>query len=152
MTDLLKTGVKRVTDVLNSVNDSKYFAGIAMIVLNLGSKYLIMELSESQEELMSNKIVRRFILFTVAFIATRDIYVSFIITAIFVLLVSNIFNENSKYSVVKKNKKLFKQISREDYMKATKLKELYELQQMEVKADVKAEEKIKLKAKSTKHR
>jgi hypothetical protein len=133
MKGTLFKGFNKIIKFLNSVNDSKYFAGLAMIVLNLGSKYLIMELSESQEQLMSNKIFRRFILFTVAFIATKDIYVSFIITAIFVLLVSNIFNENSKYTVMKKKKKLFKQISLDDYTKATKLKELYELQQNPVK-------------------
>ena len=133
MKGTLFKGFNKIIKFLNSVNDSKYFAGLAMIVLNLGSKYLIMELSESQEQLMSNKIFRRFILFTVAFIATKDIYVSFIITAIFVLLVSNIFNENSKYTVMKKKKKLFKQISLDDYTKATKLKELYELQQTQVK-------------------
>jgi hypothetical protein len=133
MKGTLFKGFNKIITFLNSVNDSKYFAGLAMIVLNLGSKYLIMELSESQEQLMSNKIFRRFILFTVAFIATKDIYVSFIITAIFVLLVSNIFNENSKYTVMKKKKKLFKQISLDDYTKATKLKELYELQQTPVK-------------------
>jgi len=106
MKGTLFKGFNKIITFLNSVNDSKYFAGLAMIVLNLGSKYLIMELSESQEQLMSNKIFRRFILFTVAFIATKDIYVSFIITAIFVLLVSNIFNENSKYTVMKKKKKI----------------------------------------------
>jgi hypothetical protein len=124
----MKTIINNITLFLNGVNDSKYFAGIAMLVLNLGSKYLIMELSESQEQLMTNKIFRRFVLFTVAFIATRDIYVSFILTCIFVLLVGNIFNENSKFAVVKKNNKLFKQISRTDYMKAMKIKSLYELQ------------------------
>ena len=55
--------------------------------------------------------------------------VSLGVTAIFVLLVSNIFNENSKFSVVKKKTKPFKQISKNDYLKAIKIMELYELQQ-----------------------
>ena len=47
------------------LNNSKYFAGIMMIVLNLGSRYLVMELSQNQEQILSNKIIRRFVLFSV---------------------------------------------------------------------------------------
>jgi hypothetical protein len=86
----------------DSLNQSKYFAGIMMLVLNLGSKYITMELSESQDELLRNKIIRRFLVFTVVFVATRDIFVSLILTGIFILLVSGLFNENSNYSIVTK--------------------------------------------------
>ena len=129
----LKNVLTTINNGINNLNNNKYFAGLAMIILNLGSKYLIMELSETQEEFMSNKIFRRFIIFTVAFIATKDIVVSLIMTGIFVILVSKIFNENSKYSIIKKKKKIFKQISKQDYEKALKLKELYELQNNEMK-------------------
>ena len=33
-------------DYFFSLNNSKYFAGISMLLLNLGSKYIAMELSE----------------------------------------------------------------------------------------------------------
>lgn len=120
---------EKIMKGIKSINESKFMMGIAMIVLNLGSKYIMMELSETQEELMANKMFRRFIIFTIAFIGTRDILVSLGVTAIFVLLVSNIFNEDSKFSVVKKKKKPFKQVSKNDYLKALKIMELYELQQ-----------------------
>ena len=58
---------------IKTLNTSKYFAGMMMLVLNLGSAFLVMELSESQEQLLSNKIIRRFVIFTVVFISTRDI-------------------------------------------------------------------------------
>lgn len=119
---------KKILNYINEINESKYMAGIAMIILNIGSKYLMMELSETQEEFMANTIFRRFIIFTVCFIATRDIVVSFILTAAFVIFVGNIFNENSKFCIVKKKKKPFKQISKNEYLKALKIQELYELQ------------------------
>ena len=120
-----------IFQTIDSINHSKYLAGVCMIVLNLGSKYVLMEISENQEQLLANKIFRRFIIFTIAFIGTRDIISSIIITASFVILVSNIFNENSKYCVLKKNKnkKPFTQVSKNDYLKALKLIQLYELQQ-----------------------
>ena len=111
-----------------TLNNSKYFAGIMMILLNLGSRYLIMELSESQEQMFNNKIIRRFTIFTIVFIATRDIYVSFILTAIFIIFVSNLFNENSNYCIIKKQKKIFKSVTKNDYEKAKHLVKLYELQ------------------------
>ena len=117
-----------INNLFFTLNNSKYFAGFMMIVLNLGSRFLVNELSETQEQFISNRIFRRFIIFSIAFIATRDVYVSLIITAVFVIIVSNIFNENSKLCVLKK-RKIFNQVSKEDYKKALKVKELYELQQ-----------------------
>ena len=81
---------------LLSLNTSKYFAGLMILFLNLGSKYLALELSETQEQMLSNKIIRRVMVFTVVFVSTRDIWVSLITTAIFIVLVSGLFNENSK--------------------------------------------------------
>ena len=111
---------------LTDLNNNKYFTGIMMIILNLGSRFLIMELSETQEQMLSNKIIRRFVMFTVVFIATKDIYVSFVITAIFIILVSGLFNENSKYCIV--TKPVIKQVTQDDYKEALKMVNLYKLQ------------------------
>ena len=91
-----------IFNFFNTLNQSKYFAGIMMIVLNLGSKYITMELSENQDELFKNKIIRRFLVFTVVFVAARDIFVSLIITGVFIILVSGLFNENSRFALVTK--------------------------------------------------
>jgi hypothetical protein len=111
---------------LSDLNTNKYFTGIMMIILNLGSRFLVMELSESQEQMLSNKIIRRFIMFTVVFIATKDIYVSLIITAIFIVLVSGLFNENSKYCIV--TKPVITQVTQDEYKEALKIVKLYKLQ------------------------
>ena len=78
-----------------------------------------MELSESQEQLLSNQIIRRFVIFTVVFISTRDILVSLVVTAVFVVLVSGIFNENSRYCIV--TKPVIKQVKEDDYKEAKKI-------------------------------
>lgn len=100
-----------ITSINNSfdrLNNSKLFAGVIMILLNLGSRYIAQELSDTHEELLNNVIIRRIIVFTVAFTATRDIITSLILTAAFIILVSGIFNENSKYYILsKKNKKKY---------------------------------------------
>ena len=110
------------------LNNSKYFAGIMMIVLNLGSRYLVMELSQNQEQILSNKIIRRFVLFSVMFAATKDIWVSLILTAVFIVLVTGVFHEDSNYCVISKNK-YSKQIIKTDYEKAQEIIKMYESQQ-----------------------
>ena len=111
---------------LSDLNTNKYFTGIMMIILNLGSRFLVMELSENQEQLLSNKVIRRFVVFTVVFIATRDIYVSLIITAIFIILVSGLFNENSRFRLV--TKPVITKITGDEYKKALKTIKMYKLQ------------------------
>ena len=111
------------------LNNNKYFAGIMMLLLNLGSKYLAAELSNSQEEFLNNVVIRRFIIFTVVFVATRDIWVSIIITGAFIILVSGLFHEESKYCIVPKNSKMFTDLTKYDYERARSVIKLYQLQQ-----------------------
>ena len=100
--------ITSINNSFDTLNNSKLFAGIIMILLNLGSRYIAQELSDTHEELLNNVIIRRIIVFTVAFTATRDIITSLILTGAFVILVSGIFNENSKYYILpKKNKKKY---------------------------------------------
>lgn len=121
-------------NTVQSLNTSKYFAGMLILLLNLGSRFLVMELSESQEQLLSNKIIRRFIIFTVVFVSTRDVMVSFVVTAVFIILVSGIFNENSKYCIV--TKPVIQQVTHDDYKEAQKVIKLFEMQK---KAGLKVE-------------
>jgi hypothetical protein len=83
-----------------SLNDSKFFAGIVMLVMNIGSKYIVVELSHTQESFMKYTLGRLLLVFSILWIGTRDIVVSLLLTAVFVLLVDYLFNENSKYCII----------------------------------------------------
>lgn len=119
--------------IIHSLNNSKFFAGILMILMNLGSKYISLELSETQDEFFSNIIIRRIMIFVVIFIATKDIITSLIITACFVILVSGLFNENSKFCLIKNNCKQTKIISKEQVERAKKVLKKYEEQEFKRK-------------------
>ena len=118
---------------INSLNQSKVFAGILMILMNLGSKYISLELSETQEEFLSNIIIRRIVVFVVAFIATRDIIISLVLTGAFILLVSGLFNDNSDLCIIKKNNPQTKIITKDDILKAKKIIKKYEKQEIQKK-------------------
>lgn len=89
--------------IINNINSSKYFYATAMILLNMGSKYIDMDLGDGHRQFLSSKVLRRIIIFTVAFVATRDIIASLIITASFVILVLNLFNTKSDNCILPKS-------------------------------------------------
>jgi hypothetical protein len=66
-----------------------------MLFLNLGGRFLGMEISKDQELFFQHPWVRRILIFTVLFIATRNIIVAFWLTLIVVLVIGYLFNENS---------------------------------------------------------
>jgi hypothetical protein len=114
--------------IIYNLNNSKYFAGILMILMNLGSKYISLELSETQDEFFSNIVIRRLMIFTVAFIATKDIIISLIITTCFIIIVSGLFNENSKFCLIRNTNPKTKIISKEQVEKAKRIIQRYEIQ------------------------
>ena len=83
-----------------SLNDSKFFAGIVMLIMNIGSKYAVVELSHTQESYLKYTLGRLLLVFSILWIGTRDIVSSLFLTAVFVLLVDYLFNENSKYCII----------------------------------------------------
>jgi hypothetical protein len=89
--------------IINTLNTSKLLVGICMIMFNIGSKYILIDLSKSQEQLLKNIVTRRVTLFCVFFVATRDLVTSFLLTASFVVLALNLFNEDSKYNIMPKS-------------------------------------------------
>jgi hypothetical protein len=130
------------------LNNNKYFVGVIMILLNLGSKYISVELSQTQEKFLGSPTIRRIILFTVFFTATRDIWISFLLTAAFVILVSGIFNDDSYYCLIPKKYRSYEisqgqKISKEDVDKAKQIIELSEKQKKNVYSNIESFSKIK---------
>lgn len=83
-----------------SLNNSRYFAGFIMIVLNIGSKYVVVNLSKTQEDYLKNTVGRQLLIFSIAWMGTRDIFTALIITALFYLMTMHLFNEKSKFCII----------------------------------------------------
>jgi hypothetical protein len=96
--------------------------------MNLGSKYVSLELSEAQEEFLSRKSVRRILIFAIFFMATKDIIISLLLTGTFLLFIGSLFNDESKYSIIKKKNPKTKIIFKDDVIKAQKIIKKYEKQ------------------------
>lgn len=77
------------------INNSKLFAGIIIIVLNISSKFVSFKLSKSMESYLRNTFSRNILVFSMIWMGTRDIYISFIMTTLFIILADYLFNEES---------------------------------------------------------
>ena len=82
------------------LNNSKFFAGVIMILLNVGSKFIAIQFSKSSEEYMKYSISKQLLVFSMAWMGTRDIYTALGLTAVFTILSDYLFNEESKLCIV----------------------------------------------------
>ena len=108
------------TDSLNFVhnhigylNNSKFFAGCVMILLNVGSKFISIQFSKSTEEYLKMSVSKQILVFAMAWMGTRDIYAALGLTAVFVVLSDHLFNEESNYCVVPHQYRILNKTSKE---------------------------------------
>jgi hypothetical protein len=80
---------------LQIFNTNPYFIGLMMLILNLGGRFISLEVTKKQEQFLQLPWVRRVLIFTVLFVATRSIWVAFWTTVAVVLFLGYLFNENS---------------------------------------------------------
>lgn len=87
-------------DILNTLNSSKYFTGIMMILLNIGSRFVEIRLSDSMESFIKYNVARELLIFTIAWMGTRDIIVALVLTASFMVLSEFLLNHKSNYCIL----------------------------------------------------
>jgi hypothetical protein len=71
-----------------------------MILLNVGSKFIAIQFSQSTEQYLKMNITKQILVFAMAWLGTREIYPSLLLTAAFVVLSEHLFNEESPYCIV----------------------------------------------------
>jgi hypothetical protein len=89
------TAISPMDVFLNVFNTNPYFIGITMLLLNLGGRFLTLEMSKKQEQFFQHPWVRRVLIFIVLFVGTRNIAVAFWATIVIILFIGYLFNENS---------------------------------------------------------
>lgn len=92
------------------VNSNKYFIGLAMIMLNVGSKFISIQFSKSTEEYLKMTITKQILVFSMCFMGTRCVITSLILTATFTILSDHLFNEESQYCVMPEKYKVLNKL------------------------------------------
>lgn len=88
---------------INALNNSKFFSGCIMILMNIGGKHISADISKGADKLFGRTLLRRFFIFCMAFVSTRDVLTSIIITLLFIISFNHLLNENSKYCIIPNN-------------------------------------------------
>lgn len=76
--------------MIEVLNNSKLFLGVMLILINIGSRYLVDELSTNPDEYNRNLVLRRIAVFAVCFVGTRDLVVSLLLTAGFIIIAQGV--------------------------------------------------------------
>ena len=127
---------KSVKDLLNYIHDhvqylngSKVFAGCMIIILNIASRFVNLKLSKSMEAYLKFTFSRQLLVFAIAWMGTRDIYIALLITIVFTICFSYLLNEDSPYCILHESFKehhinlLDNEITDDDVKKARELLE-----------------------------
>jgi len=117
-----------IDNILINLSNSKLFSGCIMLLTNIGGKYLIMDLPNNMEKLFSKYfILRILVIFSIFFMATRDIKSSILLSLLFFIVVKYFINEKSSFCIVKSENNNNK-ITEDEYMKAKKIVNNYYLE------------------------
>ena len=101
--NIFTKSINYIHDHILYLNNSKFFAGCIMILLNVGSKFISIQFSRSTEEYLKMSVTKQILVFAMAWMGTRDIYAALGLTAVFVILSDHLFNEESSFCVVPHN-------------------------------------------------
>jgi hypothetical protein len=82
---------------VNYLNNSKVFAGCMIIILNIASRFVNIKVGKALESYLKYTFSKQILVFAIAWMGTRDIYIAFLITILFIIFVDFIFNEESSY-------------------------------------------------------
>ena len=82
---------------VHALNNSKLFAGLMIITLNIASKFVTVKLSKSMEAYLKYTFSRQILIFTIAWMGTRDIYIALIVSLVFMVCMDFLFNEESSF-------------------------------------------------------
>jgi hypothetical protein len=124
-------------EVVSLLNQNKIVWGITMILLNFGSRFVIADLGKSHEIILSSQIVKKIVIFSMFFIATRDIITSFLLTLGYIIIIDGMLHEKRKYCILPKSILLKAHnntnVSETEYIKAKETIDKYNKQSENVK-------------------
>lgn len=86
-----------INNVIQNLNSSKIFAGLMIIIINIGSKFVHIKISKSMEAYLKYTFSKQILVFAIAWMGTRDVYVALFMVVLFTILFEFILNEESRF-------------------------------------------------------
>jgi hypothetical protein len=85
---------------IETINNSKIFAGLMIIILNIASKFVDLKLSKNVELYLKHSFSKQIVVFAIAWMGTRDVYIALLITVLFVIGNDYLLNEESHFCLL----------------------------------------------------
>jgi hypothetical protein len=85
---------------IKAINDSKIFAGLMIITLNIVSKFVTIKLSKTLEAYLKFTFSKQILVFAIAWMGTRDIYIALFITILFIIVTEHLLHEESTFFIM----------------------------------------------------
>lgn len=89
-----------VHEQIQALNSSKVFAGIMIITLNIVSRFVNIKLSKTMEAYLKYTFSKYVLVFTVAWMGTRDIYIALFVMLVFIIVSDFLFDEESMFCIL----------------------------------------------------
>ena len=96
----IKYGFNIIHQRIKLLNNSKIFAGLIVIILNIAGKFVNIKLSKTMESYLKHTFSRNILVFCIAWMGSRDIYSALFMTTILIILIDFVFNEESNYCML----------------------------------------------------
>ena len=98
--NIVSTMFEYLHNNIKVMNDSKIFAGLMIITLNIASKFVTIKLSKTMESYLKYTFSRDILVFAITWMGTRDIYIALFITVVFMLSMDFLLNEDSMFCIL----------------------------------------------------
>lgn len=91
---------KLMDAVFMVLNSNKLFTGLAMLVMNLGSRYIIMDIGTTYDNVFNSVVIKQIIVFCMIFASTRDVKLAIIMTFAFWFIVMGLLDKRRPLNVM----------------------------------------------------
>lgn len=114
--------------LLLNLSNNKLFGGCIILLTNIGGKYIALDLPNNLDKIFSKYLfLRCLVLFSILFMATRDIKIAILLSLLFFIITKFFINEKSKFCIIK-NEVINKTLTEEDYKKAKEIINKYHIE------------------------
>lgn len=134
-------------ETITKIASSPYTMAAAVFLINIGGRFLPLEITKGQEKFLNQTWFRRTIIFVIFFLATRNFITAGLLAVLVILCVGYLFNENSSLYIFgnqQENRGIQKTVGDTVALTQEEQMILKSLQEKAAKVKVEAEKPIEL--------
>ena len=103
----LSNTLKFLHQKITVINNSKIFAGLMIITLNIVSRFVDIKLSKSMESFLKYTFSKYLLVFTIAWMGSRDIYIALAVMTIYIICMDCLFDDDSIFCILPEGFKVY---------------------------------------------